>query len=92
MTESSAVSAAPSTAEPSTSGPTAVAPLLTADDVARVVDRVAHQLIERAASSASPGARGLARTSCLHGGARLSPHPVVQYSASPARSRSDDSQ
>src|SRR3712207_2818131 len=47
MTESSALSAAP---------PAAVVPLLTADDVARVVDRVAHQLIERAASSAAPGA------------------------------------
>jgi pyrimidine operon attenuation protein/uracil phosphoribosyltransferase len=31
-------------------------PLLTGDDVARVVDRVAHQLIERAASSAPAGA------------------------------------
>ncbi|WP_222263568.1 bifunctional pyr operon transcriptional regulator/uracil phosphoribosyltransferase PyrR [Modestobacter marinus] len=31
-------------------------PLLTGDDVARVVDRVAHQLIERAASSAPDGA------------------------------------
>jgi pyrimidine operon attenuation protein/uracil phosphoribosyltransferase len=45
MTESSALSAEPT-----------AAPLLTADDVARVVDRVAHQLIERAASSAPPGA------------------------------------
>src|SRR3978361_323674 len=43
MTESSALSE-PS-AEPFTP-PTA--PLLTADDVARVVDRVAHQLIEKA--------------------------------------------
>src|ERR687884_24202 len=47
MTESSAMSTQP---------PPAAAPLLTADDVARVVDRVAHQLIERAASSAAPGA------------------------------------
>jgi pyrimidine operon attenuation protein/uracil phosphoribosyltransferase len=39
MTESSALSAAPSAA---------VVPLLTADDVARVVDRIAHQLIEKA--------------------------------------------
>jgi pyrimidine operon attenuation protein/uracil phosphoribosyltransferase len=31
-------------------------PLLTGDDVARVVDRMAHQLIERAASSAPDGA------------------------------------
>ena len=29
-------------------------PLLTADDIARVVDRVAHQLIERAESAAGP--------------------------------------
>src|SRR4051812_44343857 len=45
MTESSAVSSEPT-----------AAPLLTGDDVARVVDRVAHQLIERAASSAPAGA------------------------------------
>jgi pyrimidine operon attenuation protein/uracil phosphoribosyltransferase len=36
--------------------PSAPPPLLTGDDVARVVDRVAHQLIERAASSAPEGA------------------------------------
>ena len=35
------------------------APLLSSDDVARVVDRVAHQLIERAAGSV-PGTSGLA--------------------------------
>ena len=34
-------------------------PLLSSDDVARVVDRVAHQLIERAAGSV-PGTSGLA--------------------------------
>ncbi len=36
--------------------PSAPPPLLTGDDVARVVDRVAHQLIARAASSAPEGA------------------------------------
>jgi len=44
MTESSELSAPPAP------------PLLSADDVARIVDRVAHQLIERAASSAPAGA------------------------------------
>ena len=40
--------------------PSAPVPLLTSDDVARVVDRVAHQLIERAASSAvTDGTAGL---------------------------------
>jgi pyrimidine operon attenuation protein/uracil phosphoribosyltransferase len=64
MTESSALFSEPaaesSTAEPKVESSTAeskAVPLLTADDVARVVDRVAHQLIERAASSAPPGAR-----------------------------------
>ncbi|MBB3675486.1 bifunctional pyr operon transcriptional regulator/uracil phosphoribosyltransferase PyrR [Modestobacter versicolor] len=42
MTESSAAPSTPPADQP------AVAPLLTADDVARVVDRVAHQLIEKA--------------------------------------------
>jgi len=51
MTESSELPAPPASASPEPSA----APLLTADDVARVVDRVAHQLIERAASAA-PGA------------------------------------
>ena len=44
MTESSELSAPPAP------------PLLSSDDVARVIDRVAHQLIERAASSAGAGA------------------------------------
>jgi pyrimidine operon attenuation protein/uracil phosphoribosyltransferase len=48
MTESSALFSEP-TAE------SRALPLLTTDDVARVVDRVAHQLIERAASSAPAG-------------------------------------
>jgi pyrimidine operon attenuation protein / uracil phosphoribosyltransferase len=64
MTESSAMSTEPAAAEPPpeppTSPPAAAAPLLTADDVARIVDRVAHQLIERAASSAvTDGTAGL---------------------------------
>ncbi|MCO7219542.1 bifunctional pyr operon transcriptional regulator/uracil phosphoribosyltransferase PyrR [Klenkia sp. PcliD-1-E] len=42
--------AAPSTPAPGTPGQ-----LLTADDVTRVVDRMAHQLIERAASSGGDG-------------------------------------
>jgi len=46
MTESSALSQEPA-AGASTAVPTGT-PLLTADDVARVVDRVAHQLIEKA--------------------------------------------
>jgi pyrimidine operon attenuation protein/uracil phosphoribosyltransferase len=58
MTESSALFSEPtaesSTAESATAEPRVI-PLLTADDVARVVDRVAHQLIERAASSAPAG-------------------------------------
>jgi pyrimidine operon attenuation protein/uracil phosphoribosyltransferase len=37
----------------------AVGALLSADDVARVVDRIAHQLIERAATSASAGPEGV---------------------------------
>ncbi len=41
----------PDTAPGSPSGP----PLLTAEDVTRVVDRMAHQLIERAASSTTAG-------------------------------------
>jgi len=44
-----------SSAEPESTAP----PLLSSDDVARVVDRVAHQLIERAAGSV-PGISGLA--------------------------------
>ena len=49
MTESSALFSEPAA---ESSAP----PLLTADDIARVVDRVAHQLIERAATAAPAGA------------------------------------
>ncbi len=42
-------------AQPSTPAPGTPGLLLTADDVTRVVDRMAHQLIERAASSAGEG-------------------------------------
>ena len=41
-------------AEPALGAPTTGA-LMSADDVARVVDRVAHQLIERAAAAGGPG-------------------------------------
>ncbi|WP_063124216.1 MULTISPECIES: bifunctional pyr operon transcriptional regulator/uracil phosphoribosyltransferase PyrR [Modestobacter] len=44
---------APPPTEPAAGGPP---PLLSADDVARVVDRIAHQLIERAASASPAGA------------------------------------
>jgi pyrimidine operon attenuation protein/uracil phosphoribosyltransferase len=42
-------------AQPSTPAPGTPGLLLTADDVTRVVDRMAHQLIERAASSGGAG-------------------------------------
>ncbi len=42
-------------AQPSTPAPGTPGQLLTADDVTRVVDRMAHQLIERAASSGGEG-------------------------------------
>ncbi|GHE12879.1 bifunctional pyr operon transcriptional regulator/uracil phosphoribosyltransferase PyrR [Klenkia taihuensis] len=42
-------------AQPSTPAPGTPGLLLTADDVTRVVDRMAHQLIERAASSGGEG-------------------------------------
>ncbi|MCZ2814605.1 bifunctional pyr operon transcriptional regulator/uracil phosphoribosyltransferase PyrR [Modestobacter sp. VKM Ac-2984] len=51
MTTSSELPVPPPT-EPPAGGPP---PLLSADDVARVVDRIAHQLIERAASASSAG-------------------------------------
>ena len=47
MTTSSELPAPPPT-EPAAGGPP---PLLSADDVARVVDRIAHQLIEKAGDS-----------------------------------------
>ncbi|WP_299957840.1 bifunctional pyr operon transcriptional regulator/uracil phosphoribosyltransferase PyrR [uncultured Modestobacter sp.] len=42
---------APSSELPAPPAPSQQAPLLTADDVARVVDRIAHQLIEKAGDS-----------------------------------------
>jgi pyrimidine operon attenuation protein / uracil phosphoribosyltransferase len=54
MTMSSELPALPPT-EPTAGGPP---PLLSGDDVARVVDRIAHQLIERAASASPAGAAG----------------------------------
>ncbi len=49
----------PSTLPDAVPGSPSGQPLLTAEDVARVVDRMAHQLIERAAGS-TPGDDGLA--------------------------------
>jgi aspartate carbamoyltransferase catalytic subunit len=45
----------PSTLTDAVPGSTSGQPLLTADDVTRVVDRMAHQLIERAAGSTTTG-------------------------------------